>query len=98
MNVKIERCLVPASIPPTEGTTIIHTFACRDSSVIFRVLDSGAIQHVQSGLCIHLSGNRECPKKGDLAILKRGRFFERTCGRKFDKVLRGLVIARRGIF
>ena len=74
MNAKIQRCLVPGFLPPTEETGIIHTSACRDSSALFRILDSGAIQHVQSGLCIHLSGNRECPNKGEVAILKRGKF------------------------
>lgn len=72
MNAAIKRCLAPDSLPATEGTGVIHTSTCSDSSALFRVLDSGSIQHVQSGLCIHLSGNRECPQEREFAILKRG--------------------------
>jgi hypothetical protein len=72
MNAKIERCLKPNSLPATEGTEIIHSTRCKDYSAFFRILHTGAIQHVQSGLCIHLTGNTECPRKGQAAILKKG--------------------------
>lgn len=65
---------MPESLPATVGTEIIHSTNCKDSSALFRILDTGAIQHVESGLCIHLSGNRECARKKEVAILKKGRF------------------------
>ena len=58
---------------PAEGNIVIHTSNCKDLSAFFRILDNGAIQHEQSGLCIHLSGNRKSPKKSDIAILNSGK-------------------------
>ena len=72
MNARIKRCLIPESLPATEGTRLIHSRNCKDTSAFFRILNSGAIQHVQSHLCIHVSGNTEFPRKGDVGILKRG--------------------------
>ena len=72
MNAKIKRCLKPDSLPVTEGTKLIHSMICKDTSAFFRILDTGAIQHIQSGLCIHLTGDNECPKKGQLGILQHG--------------------------
>ena len=72
MNARAKRCLLPAAPQPVEGTKVIHTLSCRESLAFFKVLDSGAIQHVQSGLCIHLSGNRLNPRNREQAILKRG--------------------------
>ena len=74
MNAKIKRCLKPESLPAVDGTVIVHVKSCRDSSALFRILPSGALQHTQSGLCIHLLGKDECPRKGSLAVLKEGKF------------------------
>ena len=73
-HISSKTCLAPkASSPhPAEGNVVIHTSNCKDLSAFFRILDNGAIQHEQSGLCIHLSGNRKIPKKRDIAILKSG--------------------------
>ena len=75
MNARVKKCLFPASLQPVEGTKVIHSSKCRDSLAFFKVLGNGAIQHVQSGLCIHLSGNRWNPRNREQAVLKRGNLF-----------------------
>ena len=72
MNSRVKKCLQPASSQPIEGTKVIHTSNCQDSKSFFKILSNGAIQHIQSGLCIHLSGNRWNPRNREQAILKRG--------------------------
>ncbi|XP_028401385.1 uncharacterized protein LOC114524491 isoform X2 [Dendronephthya gigantea] len=87
MSAKIKRCLVPDSSQPIEGSKVIHTSQCKDSFAFFKFLDTGAIQHVQSGLCIHLSGNNWSPKNREKAILKRDcsspKFFFTYTGKSF---------------
>ena len=75
MNARIKRCLVPDSSQPVEGSKVIHTSNCKDSLAFFKFLETGAIQHAQSGLCIHLSGNRWSLRNREKAILKRGESF-----------------------
>ena len=73
-HISSKTCLAPKALSPhpAEGTIVIHTSNCKDQSAFFRILDNGAIQHEQSGLCIHLSRNRKIPRKRDIAILKSG--------------------------
>ena len=81
MNIKINRCLRPESLPAIEGTLIIHSSSCKDSSATFRTLRTGAIQHVQSGLCIHLTGNSECPRTRQVAVLGKSKLIIILAGR-----------------
>ena len=46
------KCLRPAEPEVVDGTKLIHSTSCNPNEVAFRMTSIGAIQHVQSLLCI----------------------------------------------